>query len=308
MPHEEPHIVRRRAILKKYPQIKELYKKDPISAYLAIIVTSIQLCIAYFIQNTSWPIYLSTIYVFGASLNHTMFALLHDLTHYTAFENININRFMAFITNITSCIPSAMAFTHYHREHHLDQGNPQRDADLPTQWEINTFNTPIRKIFFLFFHILFYAIRPLYINPKGINMPDILNFAFIMSTDYLIYTYIGPYALLYLLLSGFFALGLHPLAMHIIAEHYEFVKGQETYNYFGISNFFNLNLGYHTEHHDFPMVPWRSLPKIRKIAPEFYQDLPFHTSYLKVAIQYIFDNEIGPYSRIDTTNLKIKKQ
>jgi sphingolipid delta-4 desaturase len=68
--------------------------------------------------------------------------------------------------------------------------------------------------------------------------------------------------------------------MHFIAEHYEFVKGQETYNYYGIMNFFNLNLGYHMEHHDFPWIPWNQLPKVHAIAKEFYDTVPFHTSYI----------------------------
>ena len=41
------------------------------------------------------------------------------------------------------------------------------------------------------------------------------------------------------------------------------------------ANWFNclcMNLGLHTEHHDFPAVPWSRLWKIRNKAPEYYQD------------------------------------
>jgi sphingolipid 4-desaturase/C4-monooxygenase len=119
-----------------------------------------------------------------------------------------------------------------------------------------------------------------------------------MFTNYLIFKFIGPYALLYLFLSGLFGMGLHPCAGHTIAEHYEFVKGLETYNYFGPLNLINFNLGYHTEHHDFHTIPWNRLPELRKIAPEFYEGLPYHTSYVKVLFNFIFDKDIGPHSRI----------
>lgn len=46
---------------------------------------------------------------------------------------------------------------------------------------------------------------------------------------------------------------------------------------------------------------------MRAAAPEFYETIPSHTSYLKVAFTYIFDNDIGPYSRIDTTEGEVKK-
>ena len=104
--------------------------------------------------------------------------------------------------------------------------------------------------------------------------------------------------MLYLVVSSLIGMGFHPIAMHVIAEHYEFVEGQETYSYYGILNIPNLNVGYHIEHHDFPMVPWRRLPEIRKMAPEFYENLPYHSSYVAVALKYVFSCNIGPWSRI----------
>lgn len=186
-------------------------------------------------------------------------------------------------------------------------GDPARDTDLPTEWEIRTFNRPWKKIIFVSLHPLFYAIRPFIVAPKPLSLLEILNLVIIMSTNFCIYRFIGPYAFLYLALSGFVSMGLHPMAMHAIAEHYEFVKGQESFDYLGIANILNLNLGYHIEHHDFPQVPWRYLPKIRETAPEFYESIPTHKSYLKVAFTYFFDNDMGPYSRIDTSETKVKK-
>ena len=81
------------------------------------------------------------------------------------------------------------------------------------------------------------------------------------------YKFMGPNALLFMLFIALISIGPHVSAAHTIAEHYEIVKGMETYDYFGFWNFLNFNLGYHTEHHDFPTCPWYNLPKIRETAP-----------------------------------------
>jgi len=110
--------------------------------------------------------------------------------------------------------------------------------------------------------------------------------------------FFGFKAFIYLLSGTFLGMGLHPVAGHFIAEHYEFVSGFETYSYYGPINYLNFNVGYHYEHHDFPKIPWSNLTKVRKIAPEFYDHLPCHTSYLKVFYDYILDPRISPSSRI----------
>ena len=46
------------------------------------------------------------------------------------------------------------------------------------------------------------------------------------------------------------------------------------------------------------LVPWSKLPLVRKIAPEFYENLPTIGSYVKVVFKYVFDCNIGPWSRI----------
>ncbi len=96
---------------------------------------------------------------------------------------------------------------------------------------------------------------------------EFANIVFILTTNYLIYHFWGGGALLFVAISGISSIGPHPAAIHIIAEHYEFIKGQETYDYIGWWNILNLDLGYHLEHHDFPKCPWWNLRKIREIAP-----------------------------------------
>jgi sphingolipid delta-4 desaturase len=77
-----------------------------------------------------------------------------------------------------------------------------------------------------------------------------------------------------------------------------FAKGFETYSYYGPLNAITWNVGYHNEHHDFPSIPGSRLPLVRKIAPEFYDDLPQHNSWVKVLYDFIMDPSIGPYARV----------
>jgi sphingolipid delta-4 desaturase len=84
-----------------------------------------------------------------------------------------------------------------------------------------------------------------------------------------------------------------------IQEHYLVLdRSQETYSYYGSLNGINMNVGYHNEHHDMPSVPWNNLPKLKAMAPEYYDNLLYHKSFVKLFFQFLFSQEIGLFSRI----------
>lgn len=145
------------------------------------------------------------------------------------------------------------------------------------------------------------------IKPKPFRFWEGLNWVVQMTFNAGILYYMGIKSFAYLIGGTLLGLGLHPSAGHFIAEHYEFVAGHETYSYYGPANFFNFNVGYHNEHHDFPKVPWSKLPLVRKIAPEFYDNLPCYHSYItEVFWPYITDPSLGVYCRVKrTTTAKV---
>jgi sphingolipid delta-4 desaturase len=120
----------------------------------------------------------------------------------------------------------------------------------------------------------------------------------IFGVDILLFVAWGPVSLLYLLSSLFFAIGLHPLGARWIQEHYLTSPPQETYSYYGKVNILALNVGFHNEHHDVPSVPWNNLPKLKKAAPEMYDTLVSHKSYVKLLWRFLTDTELSLYSRI----------
>jgi sphingolipid 4-desaturase/C4-monooxygenase len=62
-----------------------------------------------------------------------------------------------------------------------------------------------------------------------------------------------------------------------------------------------LNVGYHNEHHDFSKVPWTRLPEIKAAAPEYYNNLYYHTSVFAILLDFLRREDQGPHSRIART-------
>jgi sphingolipid 4-desaturase/C4-monooxygenase len=58
-------------------------------------------------------------------------------------------------------------------------------------------------------------------------------------------------------------------------------------------------MGYHNEHHDLPSIPWNNLPRLRAMAPEFYDNLKYHPSWSRLLFQFIFDKRYSLFSRIE---------
>lgn len=98
--------------------------------------------------------------------------------------------------------------------------------------------------------------------------------------------------LVFLLISALFLTGfLHPLAFGLILANSHF-HGHRAYqpssSYYGWLNWVTFNFGLHTEHHDLAAVPWNRLGSLRKIAPEYYDDLLKTPSYARLALQFAF--------------------
>jgi hypothetical protein len=157
-------------------------------------------------------------------------------------------------------------------------------------------------------------------SPYAPGRYEAANWAMCLTFDaFMIYQF-GFLSMGYLLLSMLLGLGPHPMAGHFIAgmrcvlllrimtlsasEHYVFVRGFETYSYYGPLNFLGFWVGYHNEHHDFPRIPGSRLHlvrvcarvagpidhamcarvQVREKAPEYYESLPQYTSWAKVMV------------------------
>merc|ERR1711939_1134643 len=109
----------------------------------------------------------------------------------------------------------------------------------------------------------------------GVTSLHVLNWAVQLSFDAVVMYYWGWRPLFYMVLCIFLAGGLHPCAGHFISEH-----------------------------HVFPFVPWSRLPALKRIAPEFYDNLAVCDSWIGVIWDYIVREDVGPYNRVKRKSTK----
>jgi len=69
----------------------------------------------------SWPAYLAAIYVVGATVNHSLFLAIHELSHNLGFKSAGNNKLLAMTANLPIGIPYCITFKPYHMEHHRYQ-------------------------------------------------------------------------------------------------------------------------------------------------------------------------------------------
>ncbi len=309
----EPHAGRKAALIKYYPELSKLMGPEPLTKWVIFAVVTFQTLMAFALQNTSWPVFLICTYIFGASANQNLFLAIHELSHKLGSKSAFRNRVYTLIANFPIGIPFGITFAPYHLEHHRFQGHDNIDTDIPTIAEADFFgsinyNYPVRcfmKALFMSIQILFYALRPVMVRPQVMQKLASdpwyqANTVVQILFDVFIYSIAGVNGLVYLLLSTFLAGSIHPLAGHFLAEHYVF-DGQgeeETFSYYGWMNFFTYNVGWHSVHHDFPSIPWTRLPQAHAIAREYYDTVPECKSWWGAIVRYIFDDSVGPYSRV----------
>ncbi|EFN56445.1 hypothetical protein CHLNCDRAFT_57665 [Chlorella variabilis] len=295
----EPHAIRRRELLAKYgDQIRKLYGYDHATAWQVVTVVACQFIMAALVRDWAWWKLAVAAYVVSGTLNQNLFCAQHEISHFLAFKKPLYNKVLALVGNMPLVVPVAVKFREYHHDHHIFLGVDGGDVDLPTVLESSWIAGFFSKLFFTFIYLAIYAVRPLIVRPKAITAADFVNWGLVIGTDVGVLYFLGIKSLVYLLAGSLLGGGLHPMAGHLIAEHYMFSRGQETYSYYGPLNLLSYNVGYHNEHHDFPQIPQTRLHKLRQIAPEYYNNLYAHTSWCWVLWRFLVDPAMGPWSRM----------
>lgn len=296
----EPHAARGRQMLAAHPELRALMGPMPVSAAYTVALVATQLGLALWLGTRRWYVWLPVAYFVGATIDHALWALIHDCCHNLVFRSRTANRWTAIFANVPLVVPGAISFCKYHLLHHRHMGDMDLDAGVPGRTESTVVgDSGTAKALWLAGTIFVQGfVRPRRLRVRLLDGWTMVNIVFQVAAIAAIAAWAGAAPFAYLVASTVFAIGLHPLGARWIQEHFALVPNQETYSYYGPLNKVSFNVGYHNEHHDLVTVPWSRLPEVRRIAPEFYDGLHSYSSWTTLLLKFIFDREISLFTYI----------
>ena len=284
---KRPHPIRRMAILKAHPQVRALMGQDIWTFWITLGVVVGQAAIAYGLGHLGigyWWLTLIVAWCFGAFPNHAMFVAIHDFhAQPRVQERGGLNKLGLILADLPNTVPTGDGLSLLPRE----APQPPRRLRFRRRPAEPLGGRPRRQRM-VHEGRLAVLLRDLPADPARAAqghradaqpLDDLQRRSPCSPSTPRSSGSAALNGLLYLFASFWFSVGLHPLGARWVQEHFTLDPEQETFDYYGPLNLPALNIGYHNEHHDFPDVPWRRLPLLRKAAPEFYDTLKHHKSW-----------------------------
>jgi sphingolipid 4-desaturase/C4-monooxygenase len=299
--HGEPHAGRGRQLLLAHPELRALAGPAPASAVWVLGLVSLQLALAFAVGGRSWMVWLPCAYLFGATIDHALWVLIHECSHNLIFRSRTGNRVIAIVANLPLVVPGALSFCKYHLLHHRHMGDPELDAGVPGPLESRIVgrSSVMKALWIAGFVFIMGIVRPRRLKRVQLLDPWTAgNIAVQLAAMAALVAWTGRGPVSYLLTATVFAIGLHPLGARWVQEHFALAPNQETYSYYGPLNRVSFNVGFHNEHHDLVSVPWSRLPEIRRAAPEFYDGLQSYTSWTALLVRFLADRSISLFNYI----------
>jgi sphingolipid delta-4 desaturase len=293
--YSEPHAGRGRALLQAHPELRALGGPDRRSALWAFGLVVLQLTLALALRDRPWIVWLPAAYLIGATVDHALWVLIHECSHHLVFRGRTANRLLAIGINLPLVAPAAMSFCTYHLAHHRHLGEMDYDAGIPGPLESRVIaaSTTAKTAWLAMFFLVTGVVRPRRLTKIAfVDRWTLINLVVQITAMIGLFAYAGSGPFKYLGASTICGIGLHPLGARWIQEHFALVDRQETYSYYGPLNKVSFNVGYHNEHHDLVTVPWSRLPQIRRMAPEFYDNLHSYRSWTALLVRFTVDRRI----------------
>ena len=320
------HRERAKAMIKAHPEIKELFGNDPTTAIWCLAAAGSQIALALVASLGPWWLALLLAYLIGSSINIMLFQLGHECVHGLVFKRPAWNRVLFTLTTLPMFLSGHHTWWPEHLVHHTDMGAKKDFISRRRTFFLATRPTSPLFLPYSLFMLVTQVVRSvvgliMYVCGsllRGRLKPGPRTLA-VLADEHLVSGYerenfagwavwyplvnLGMCATLfalggwksvvYLLASQAFFTGfLHPYCLGWVlgishfhgARHY-----QPTASHYGwLVNLVSFNAGLHVEHHDLMTIPWRRLPKLRRLAADFYDDLETIPSYTWLALQFVF--------------------
>jgi len=319
------HRERAKAMVKAHPEIKTLFGNDPTTAFWCLAAAGMQLAIAVAVGFAPWWVMLLAAYVVGSSINIMLFQLGHECVHGLVFKSKRLNRLWFTFTTLPMFLSAHHTWWEEHLVHHNDMGAKKDFITRRRSYFLRTRLTSPLIVPYSLIMLVMQVVRSviglvMYLGGLllGHFKPSPRTLA-VLADEHLVSGYVkdgaerwavwyplvnlatctalfligGWQSVVYLLASQAFFTGfLHPYALGWVLgiSHFHGARRyQPTASHYGwLVNLLSFNAGYHVEHHDLMTIPWRRMPALRRMAPEFYDDLEKIPSYTWLALQFVF--------------------
>lgn len=319
------HRDRAKAIVKAHPEVKNLFGHDASTAFWCLAVAGLQIALAIGASRLPWWGMLLLAWCVGALVNIALYQLGHECVHNLVFKRQSWNRVMFTITTLPMFLSGHHTWWAEHLVHHNDMGakkdfiTRRRTLFLMTRRASPLFVPYV--VWMLFLQLLRSVVGLImWIGGmlRGRLKPGPWTLA-VLADEHLVsgykkdraeiwaalyplanlalcgalFAYGGWLSIAYLWASQAFMTGfLQPYALGWvlgISHFHGSRRYQPTASHYGwLVNWLSFNAGLHVEHHDLMQVPWRRLWKLRRLAPEYYDDLVPIRSYTLLGLQFVF--------------------
>ncbi|NRA33251.1 MAG: fatty acid desaturase [Polyangiaceae bacterium] len=116
-------------MLKKYPEIQELYGPCPRTKFRCALLVTLQLGLCFSLGDAPWWLLIAVAYLLGGVINQSLLLAVHELSHNLAFKKPTHNRLFGIFINLPIGVPVSAAFREYHLLHHPIRASM---ASMPT--------------------------------------------------------------------------------------------------------------------------------------------------------------------------------
>jgi sphingolipid delta-4 desaturase len=289
------HIERSKKILEEHPQIKDYFGNYPLSLVPILLLVCLQWLMAWLVKDLPWWMVGLTSFLVGQFILHALATFIHEGAHNLILKGRFGSIFSLLAIELgTLSFGKSLSYAAKHGpSHHLYLNDYLQDYEW---WDLKQAEFLSKNIFWRIVQAI------LHLFPGGLVIWDLIIDRLVKSDDcrqikaankpmiakllliansLILYTLawllMGWKAPLYFFWSLSWMVGNWGITFsgQSISEHHIYQQGK-TYSTYHWTNILFFNTGYHDEHHTFPNIAWIHLPKLKRIAPEYFtNDSPY---------------------------------